>query len=142
MTGGTRSREWGECKQGQGVAEGAEGGGFKGRGGLGQGMVEGRAVDGVEGGVAQGKAISLSWRNCLALCLPSGEGSTAPTRAKNKQCPCRKNIPTSRQWECVLSARVQQPLDPKIQQEQWFSVQGPQGRRDTSAESFFRPFQG
>lgn len=55
----------------------------------GQGMVEGKA----EGGVAQGKAISLSWRSSLAPCLPSREGSTAPTRARDKRCPCRKNNP-------------------------------------------------
>lgn len=38
-------------------------------------------MDGVEGGVEQGKDISLSWRNSLSPCLPSREGSTAPTRA-------------------------------------------------------------
>lgn len=31
MTGGIRSREWEDCKQGQGMAEGAGGGGFKDR---------------------------------------------------------------------------------------------------------------
>lgn len=35
MTGGIRSREWEDCKQGQGMAEGAGGGGFKDRGWLG-----------------------------------------------------------------------------------------------------------
>lgn len=96
MTGGIRSREWEECKQGQRVAGGD----------WGQGMVEGRAEDGVEGGVAQG--ISLS---CLISCLPSRKGSTAPTRASNKRCPCRKKqSSSSRQWECVLPACVLEPL--------------------------------